>query len=310
MASATILILGHAGDDHVQHMLHLLRQRGADAELISSQWFPNSMGLAFHPESGKWRIVLPSGREIHSEQIRSIYWRSYEGIGPAQLPDEYQRFLAENDARSLLESFLIDCPTRWVNCWAAFQLHQTKPVQLARVARLGIPTPATCLANTADDISRFVAVHPSCIFKPVQGGDLARPLTAEHLTPANLENLRLAPITLQEAVPGTNIRVFVAGPAVVACEVQASTLDYRDDPHAALTVHVLPAAVEVDCRRIADELHLLWTGIDFRLTPDGQYVFLEANPSPMFLGFEAATQLPLAQLLADLLMNPPHSVGH
>ena len=38
------------------------------------------------------------------------------------------------------------------------------------------------------------------------------------------------------------------------------------------------------------------------LTADGQYVFLEANPSPMFLGFEAQTGLPLTAALADLLL--------
>jgi hypothetical protein len=53
--------------------------------------------------------------------------------------------------------------------------------------------------------------------------------------------LRLAPLTVQAEVRGTNIRVF------------------------------------------------------------GEYVFLEANPSPMFLGFQDATGLPLAEILAELL---------
>jgi glutathione synthase/RimK-type ligase-like ATP-grasp enzyme len=57
------------------------------------------------------------------------------------------------------------------------------------------------------------------------------------------------------------------------------------------------------CRQIAEALELLWTGIDFRLTPEGHYVFLEANPSPMFLGFEQATGLPLSESLAALLLG-------
>ncbi len=51
----------------------------------------------------------------------------------------------------------------------------------------------------------------------------------------------------------------------------------------------------------ARALDLLWTGIDLRLTPEGDYVFLEANPSPMFLGFERQTGLPLTESLAHLL---------
>ena len=45
------------------------------------------------------------------------------------------------------------------------------------------------------------------------------------------------------------------------------------------------------------------TGMDFRLTPEGHYVFLEANPSPMFMGFEARTKQPLTDSLAALLME-------
>jgi len=58
------------------------------------------------------------------------------------------------------------------------------------------------------------------------------------------------------------------------------------------------------CLRIARALDLLWTGIDLRLTPEGLYVFLEANPSPMFLGFERQTGLPLTESLATLLVGP------
>ncbi len=53
----------------------------------------------------------------------------------------------------------------------------------------------------------------------------------------------------------------------------------------------------------AAALDLAWTGIDFRLTPEGRCVFREANPSPMFLGFEERTGLPLTQSLAALLLE-------
>jgi glutathione synthase/RimK-type ligase-like ATP-grasp enzyme len=114
--------------------------------------------------------------------------------------------------------------------------------------------------------------------------------------------LQLAPITLQEEVPGTNVRVFVAGERVLACEVRTRELDYRMDAEPELLVHELPGHTAALSLRIASELGLVWTGIDFRLTPEGEYVFLEANPSPMFLGFEEATGLPLTESLAALLL--------
>jgi glutathione synthase/RimK-type ligase-like ATP-grasp enzyme len=301
MSGNTILILGTNEDEHASAVLHELRRRNFQVELLDSRWFPGVMTASFDPVTGQGTLRLPHQRRLPLAEVRSVYWRNYFGIFGPDLPDPDQAFLAQNDSRSLFESLLIHLPVRWVNGWRAFQLHQTKPVQLARVAALGVRVPATLLTNDPDDVRAFAQTHPRAIVKPVQGGDQTRRLLPEHLTDATLENLRLSPITLQEEVAGTNIRVFIAGGRVLACEVRTNQLDYREDRQPTLLVHSLPDDVASQSLRIARELDLLWTGIDYRLTPAGEYVFLEANPSPMFLGFQSATGLPLLESLVDLL---------
>jgi hypothetical protein len=297
----TILILGGGDDDHAVFMLRYLRERGQDVELLDSRWFPGSLSIALDPLRETGTLRLPEGRVLDFTQIRSIYWRCYNGVQAAALPDVEQAQIAGNDARSLFESLLIRLPVRWVNGWRAFQLHQTKPVQLAMAAAAGVPVPATVLTNDPAAVRDFAGRHPRTIFKPVQGGAHTRHLTPAHLTDDNLRNLAYAPVTLQEEVPGTNIRVFVAGERVLACEVQTEALDFRDDLDPRIVPHDLPADVAAWCLRIARTLDLLWTGIDLRRTPDGRYLFLEANPSPMFLGFESRCGLPLTASLAALL---------
>jgi hypothetical protein len=296
-----ILILGGEDDQHAVHVLESLRRRGADAELLDSRWFPGQLAIRYDPISGVGRLRLPGGRLLDFAAIRSVYWRSFNAVIGPNLPDPEQAYLAGNDARSLFESLLIRLPARWVNGWQGYRLHQTKPAQLARVAQLGIPVPATLCANDADAVLDFARRHPRCIFKPVQGGAHARPLTAAHLTTANLQSLTLAPVTLQEEIPGTSVRVFVAGDRVAACEIRTASLDYRDDASAQLVACEVPDDVAAWCRAAARALDLVWTGIDVRRTPDGRHVFLEANPSPMFLGFQAATGLPLTEMLIELL---------
>jgi hypothetical protein len=297
----TVLILGGTDDAHACHMLEQLCSRGTDAELLDSRWFPSQMSLVFDPVHRTGMLRLPGGRCLAFDQIRSVYWRCYNHVQIPQLPDPEQAFIAGNDARSLFESLLIFLPARWVNGWRAYQLHQTKPVQLALVAALGVPVAETLLANDSWAIRDFALRYPQSIFKPVQGGAHTQRVTAEHLTEENLRNLAYAPVTLQEEVAGTNIRVFVAGERVLACEVRTEALDFRDDQDPQITPHDLPADVAAWCLKAARVLDLLWTGIDLRLTPDGRYVFLEANPSPMFLGFEARSGLPLTEALAALL---------
>jgi hypothetical protein len=254
-------------------------------------------------------IRLPSGRRLDFDEITAVYWRCYHGVPAPQLPDPEQAYIAQNDARSLFESLLIRLPARWVNGWQAYQLHQTKPVQLAMVAALGVPVPATLLGNDPAAVREFVGQHPRCIFKPVQGGAHTQRVTPRHLSDENLRNLAIAPVTIQEEVRGTDIRVFVAGERVLACEVQTEALDFREDPDPRIVPVELPPAVAEQCRQIARTLHLLWTGIDLRRTPEGRFVFLEANPSPMFLGFEQRSGLPLTESLADLLTTATKSAA-
>ena len=47
-----------------------------------------------------------------------------------------------------------------------------------------------------------------------------------------------------------------------------------------------------------------WTAIDWRKNLDGQYYFLEANPSPMFIDLQMRTGLPIGERLLELLMQP------
>ena len=137
-----------------------MARRGADAVLLDGSPFPGSLTIAFDPADGTGEIGLPGGRRIAFDAVTSVYWRCYNGVGQADLPDPEQSYIAGNDARGLFESFLIRLPARWVNGWDAFQLHQTKPVQLAMVAALGVPVPRTILTNAPQPLLQFAKRHP------------------------------------------------------------------------------------------------------------------------------------------------------
>jgi glutathione synthase/RimK-type ligase-like ATP-grasp enzyme len=296
-----ILILSPPDDDHARHMRDYLETREQPIWFLNSADFPANLQVTYDPVTERGQFRFPGGTVVDFAEVTAVYWRSYAGVSPPELPHEEQADIAGNDARGLFESLLIRLKTRWVNGWDAFHLHQTKPAALAMVAELGVPVPATVLTNDPDGLIAFIDRHTRCIFKPVQGGAHTRRLELRHLADENLDNLRYSPVTLQEEIEGTDVRVFVAGDRVLACDVRTSELDFRDDPNPEITPIELPDDVAERSVRIARKLHLLWTGIDYRRTPDGRYVFLEANPSPMFLGFEQRSGLPLTEALGDLL---------
>lgn len=301
-----ILVLSDATDEHGLHVLRTLRTRGCDAELFDAASIPHASRLTLGADAADARLRLPSGRVLDAGDVSAVYWRLYRLPAIPPLENTGQQFIAENDARSLVESFLIRSGSRcrWVNGWEAFRMHQTKPVQFALVSALGVPVPDTIFTNDPVEVRRFAERHQRVVFKPVQGGAHARTLDGDQLDEPRLASLSVAPVTLQEEIAGTNVRVFVAGERVAACEIATPHLDYRDDPHPVIVTTTLPDDVTRQCREIARTLKLAWTGIDFRRAPDGRHVFLEANPSPMFLGFEERCGLPLTQMLVDLLLAP------
>jgi len=297
----TILILSPPDDDHAEHVRGSLKTQGETVRFLNSADFPANLRVCYDPVTERGHFGFPDGAVVDFADVAAVYWRSYAGVPAAPLPHEEQADIAQNDARGLFESLLVRLKTRWVNGWDAFHLHQTKPAALAMVAELGVPVPDTVLTNDPDGLIAFIDRHSRCIFKPVQGGAHTRRLELRHLADENLDNLRYSPVTLQEEIEGTDVRVFVAGGRVLACEVRTGELDFRDDPDPVIAAVELPDDVADRSVQIARKLHLLWTGIDYRRTPDGRYVFLEANPSPMFLGFEQRSGLPLTEALCDLL---------
>ena len=64
----------------------------------------------------------------------------------------------------------------------------------------------------------------------------------------------------------------------------------------------LPPRVMKALRLLMRRLGLVYGAIDMRLTPDGEYIFLEINPAGQWLFIEAMTQQTITQDLAKLLV--------
>ena len=297
------VILGAEQDAHVQHMSRFLRQQNQRVEILDSARYPQKIQIGWHPNLGQGLVRLPDTTEIATSDIYSVYWRSYRPGRPGEVKNAYSRKLAHRDTDSMLRTFLQLPNIRWVNGWNAYQFHREKPLQLYTVRQLGVQIPETLVGNDAASIQTFAQSHSSVIYKPLYGGAHSQFLTPEHLDPERLnEVLKLSPITLQTYIAGTNVRVYVIGNDIYSAEIRSEALDFRDDKHHVLIPMQIPLEIEQQSRAIAKALSLEWTAIDWRLQTDGQYVFLEANPSPMFIKFEQETQWPISQSLAALLI--------
>lgn len=299
-----ILILGSCADAHAAHLENALIQAGVTVDYLDTRLFPSQLQVSWQPGTQIGCLILSEGNKLSFQDIHSVFWRSLCGIQIPLLEDSNQQRIALNDSVSTLRSLIQACPARWINSWQAYQFHQEKPLQLHKVKQLGVKIPKTLISNEPEQVIEFSRSQEKVIFKPVYGGAHTQFVTEIHLDIKRLSlALKLSPVTIQQYIPGTNIRAYAIGQSVYAAEIRSHSLDFREDAEAEIIPVKLPQAIRQQCLAIAKALMLEWTAIDWRLLREEEYVFLEANPSPMFLHFEQQTGFPITQRLIELLIS-------
>ncbi len=138
--------------------------------------------------------------------------------------------------------------------------------------------------------------------KPPAGGALVRKIDAAMLRAFAAID---CPIGIQEYVPGEDIRVYlIDGEVVAAARIVTGELDYRRDPDYMNRIHgiELPEDVRRKAAAVLERLRLVCGSMDLRLTPEGEFVFLEVNSGGSFLELQQALGVPIADKLAELLI--------
>ena len=300
-----ILILGAPEEAHAAFMREKLQHRGQPVAYLDTRQFPRNAQWSYQPSQARSGVLRLDGQTIPLAEVHAVYWRSFMGISlPGGVTDPFQLEMAQREIESAIGS-MFRCMNhcRWVNSAEAIAMHTFKPYQTYVLEQAGLRVPATLISNDPDEVRAFYHAHQGrVIFKPVRGGAHTARVSEADLVPERLQELSKSPVQFQELVEGVDIRVYLVGEELFAAEIHSQTLDFRADPQADLRSVSLPDAVAADCRTLARVLQLQFSGIDIRRTPAGEYVFLEGNPSPMFMHFERVTGYPISDRLADLLM--------
>ncbi|GAA0855159.1 ATP-grasp domain-containing protein [Aliiglaciecola litoralis] len=299
------IVLGHHKDQHAIYMMEEMKRKGHEVHLLETHDFPRKVQLAFSPSNGDGSIVLKDGTRLNLNDIQSVYWRNFCGVSDESTRENFttQDDIAARDSMACIRTwFELNNNTLWANSWKAFQHHQEKPLQLWKVKQLGVLIPNTLVGNDIEQIKSAYQNVEKSIFKPVFGGAQTEILTDEHLESSRVSQaLSKAPITVQEYIEGTNIRTYVIGNKVISAELRSDCADFREDQDMEIITLDTPHHIQEQSRQIAKELHLNWTAIDWRRDKHGNYYFLEANPSPMFLGFQHRSGIPISEYLIDMM---------
>jgi glutathione synthase/RimK-type ligase-like ATP-grasp enzyme len=302
----TVALVGSSDDRQINAVATALDTRNTEWVIWDSDQWPGERPLSFEITSGTRTTV---GDPVVLDELSAVYFRriGFDPRGPEfedALEDRpYSLVNQLREYRGLMMSVLQYLDTNGVpvvNPPNAMSIHSMKPYQLAVFSDADLSVPETLTTNNPDEVAAFVDRVGETIYKPVAGGGHARSVMPSDLSSDRLEQLANAPVQFQERLDGTNYRVFVVnGEAVATARIHSEELDYRVGDH---TVEATdpPAPIEHAAVQAVDCLGLAFSGVDFVVGDDG-FGILEANPSPMFAGFDEQAGTNVAGHLASFL---------
>jgi len=303
-----IIIIGSEQEAHSKHIFDSLKKKKIDVAYLDSRKYPEDLLLSYSPNKPfKSSFFKIQDRKFFLKDIKGIYWRWFYGI-------KYQDFgkndtetasIVHKECKSALDSiFLCTNKINWYNPLNAIEMHGRKAYQLHIMQQHKIKVPKTLITNDAESLREFWEQNEkNVIYKPVSGGATTRKLTEKDFCKEKLNNLKYCPIQAQECVDGVDIRVYAFKNDIFAAEIQAQTLDFREDKNATIEPVKLPVKIQHDCKKILELFHLNYSGIDIRKKSNGEYVFIEANPAPMFIYFEKKSGYPITETLIKGLIS-------
>jgi len=213
------------------------------------------------------------------------------------------------DASAALALACSTIPAVVINRPSAGRSNWSKPFQLRMIAAAGLAVADTLVTTDSVVADAFVRRHGRVVYKSVSGvrSIVAIIDAAQADYAARLKRVANGPVQLQRWIDGDDVRVHVVGDRWFATAIVSSMADYR---YAALhnePISMSPTEISVELgRRLVDltaRMGLVVSGIDLRVTREGQWYCFEVNPAPGFTYYEDHTGQPISAAIADLLLR-------
>ena len=312
-----ILILSTQADLHSKAVIGELHARNKTAILLDLSEFPQKFHCSWHYKNGNrpsYRLTGPDGTVIDLSQCKVIWWRRPQPfeLHPEIANTSYRNF-SYTEIYEAFSGMWHSLDAFWINKPSHDDLAHRKVLQLKVAQEVGLPIPRTLITSDPNEAQRFYDQQKDngTIYKAFSATEQqwreTRLLKHEELEV--LDNVKFAPVIFQEYVPATyDLRITVVGNQIFAAAIHSQqtsyTVDMRMDiGNAKMSAVDLPNATKQLLHDFMGRMGLVYGAIDMRLTPRGEYVFLEINPAGQWLFIEEKTKQPITANMAELMAN-------
>lgn len=319
-----ILVVTCKQDSHADAVIQAFSTRGVMVFRLNTEAFLTDYRVNLGVDTdGSWKGMIEdhTGRRLDFRQVKVAWLRKpsheFELTSPAT--PEVREFI-KNESVALLQSLYSLPGIQWVNDPFIANKAKVKFQQLALAKSCGLKVPRTIITTDSEDAQTFFAscghrvlakaVYTNNVTLNGRHQGMSSRLVDEESFQRYQPQIEMAPVQLQEYVEKEfELRVTVMGSKVFAVKIDSQVneetrVDWRVNtainPHSAFC---LPASIEDACVQLLRNQQLAYGAIDFIVTPNGEYVFLENNPFGQYLWLEQETGLPLTEEMCNLLVS-------
>jgi glutathione synthase/RimK-type ligase-like ATP-grasp enzyme len=269
-----------------------------------------------------WQTIGPDDC-FGGEQYDVVWWRRPRRphVPKEQVHQEdYAFILRENIHFFDSLTYHLAPEAWWINPHEAARRANAKLLQLKMAKECGLSIPITLCSNDPFQIRQFVRKHrkDTVIYKPLcanfwfESNQVKISYTAQ-LTAKNLPqdaSLQMTPGIFQKSIPKQyELRINALGDYLVSTKIDSqrradTKIDWRavEGDHLPVELYKLPAELEAKICIFMRRMGLVFGALDFIVTPEGDYVFLEVNEQGQFLWIEELNpKIPLLDMFIQFL---------
>ncbi|ABA21241.1 conserved hypothetical protein [Trichormus variabilis ATCC 29413] len=319
-----VLLITHSGDFFtIDRVAEALAKKGVQPFRLDTDKFPLQVQLTAHfDKSQSHHTIEYDNHSISTEQVQAVWMRRiWEPNLSQELAPKFQEACIR-ESKATLDAFWDSLKgARWVDDLERINYANNKLRQLRIASEVGFVIPQTLVTNKAQAAREFFGqVNGKMVSKLLT--TLSRSMEAnssfflytsivKEKDLEDAESLRYCPMVFQEQIPKqmelrvvyVNGHVFVG--ALNADVYAATKADWRKPgvEVGAWQHHQLPDELVRRLQAFMGKFGLLFGSLDFILTPSGEYVFLEVNPIGEWGMLEKDLDLPIANAIADILLQ-------
>ncbi|MGH3947643.1 MAG: ATP-grasp ribosomal peptide maturase [Pseudonocardiaceae bacterium] len=317
MGEPTVLIVTQPFDPTADYVVAELHERGVPVFRCNPGDFPRRLTLATRLGQGWTGSLRLPERELSLADIGCAWYRRPTAFEFSDELNAQERRWCSAEARLGLGGVLAAVP-QWLNHPCDIARAEYKPLQLHNAGAVGLTVPDTLITNDPEAARRFATEHGHVGYKPLSALGVSedneyRLVYANRITAADITDTVAATAHLFQTWidKAFEVRLTVVDDAFFAVRIDAESpaaaIDWRTDyNNLTYSITDVPNDVRHRVAGLLDMLMLRFAALDFVVTPDSEWVFLETNPNGQWGWLQEATGAPIAAAIADALTKGPH----